>query len=121
MHHLPDVGSSARWHDNKGNNDTKDEMDATGMTFPTTDDLQRYATLLIKTGVNLQPGQGLVIRGELAHAALVRLAVAEAYRAGASYVQVDWYDGPHVGGCARHCRRGSAWNCQLTKSHASAR
>lgn len=54
--------------------------------------LQPYAALLIRTGVNLQPGQSLIIRAELAHADLVRHAVAAAYAAGAAYVQVDWYD-----------------------------
>ena len=60
-------------------------------TNPTTQQ-SAYAQLLIRTGVNLQPGQGLVIRAELGHADFVRLAVAEAYRAGASYVHVDWTD-----------------------------
>ena len=51
---------------------------------------RRYAELLVKTGVNLQPGQGLLVRGELAHAPFVREVVAAAYDAGAVYVQVDW-------------------------------
>lgn len=54
--------------------------------------LQPYAALLLRTGVNLQPGQSLVIRAELAHADLVRLLVAEAYKLGATNVQVDWTD-----------------------------
>jgi ATP phosphoribosyltransferase regulatory subunit len=34
------------------------------------------------------------VRAELGHAEFVRLAVAEAYRAGAAYVHVDWQDAP---------------------------
>lgn len=56
--------------------------------------LARYADLLIRTGVNLQPRQGLLIRAELGHAALVRAAIASAYQAGASYVHVEWVDQP---------------------------
>ena len=56
------------------------------------DTLHRYAELLIRTGVNLQPGQGLGISAEHAHADFVRVAAAVAYRAGAKYVHVDWLD-----------------------------
>jgi aminopeptidase len=56
--------------------------------------LPPYATLLLQTGVNLQRGQSLAVRAELAHAEFVRLVVAEAYRLGAAYVQVDWADLP---------------------------
>lgn len=63
---------------------------------------QRYAELLIRTGINLQPGQGLLIRAELGHAELVRLAIAAAYDAGASYVHVDWFDEPSVRAMLQH-------------------
>ena len=56
------------------------------------DQKKLYAELLIKIGVNLQPDQGLWISTELAHREFVRLVVAEAYRAGAKYVHVDWAD-----------------------------
>lgn len=48
------------------------------MNAPHQNNLQRYASLL-RTGINLQPGQGLVIHAELAYAPFVRLVVAEAY------------------------------------------
>jgi aminopeptidase len=54
----------------------------------------RYAELLIKLGVNLQPGQSLRVSGDLEHAEFVRQVVAQAYQAGARYVQVDWVDAP---------------------------
>jgi aminopeptidase len=57
---------------------------------------QRYAELLIEIGVNLQPGQGVRIGAELAHAPFVRLLIATAYAAEARYVHVDWLDTPSV-------------------------
>jgi aminopeptidase len=61
---------------------------------PYQDQLQPYAALLLRTGVNLQPDQSLVIRAELAHAEFVRLIVAEAYALGAAFVHVEWTDAP---------------------------
>ncbi|MCX6043518.1 MAG: aminopeptidase [Chloroflexi bacterium] len=54
--------------------------------------LELYADLLIKIGVNLQPGQSLRIGAEVAHREFVQLVCTAAYRAGARYVQVDWTD-----------------------------
>ena len=56
------------------------------------DQITRYAQLLIKIGVNLQPGQPLRIAAELGHRDFVRALVAEAYKAGALYVDVVWND-----------------------------
>ncbi len=53
-----------------------------------------YADLLIRVGVNLQPGQGLTLRAELEHAPFVRRVVGAAYRAGARYVALQWDDDP---------------------------
>jgi aminopeptidase len=53
-----------------------------------------YAELLIKIGVNLQPGQALRIGAELEHREFARLVCAAAYQAGARYVQMDWADTP---------------------------
>ncbi len=53
---------------------------------------QRYAELLVRVGVNLQPGQCMTVSGELAHRDFVQRVVGEAYRAGAKFVQVDWVD-----------------------------
>lgn len=54
----------------------------------------KYAHLLIKIGVNLQPGQCLRVSGELEHRSFVAAVVTEAYQAGAKYVHVDWLDTP---------------------------
>jgi len=55
--------------------------------------LQRaYADLIIRSGVNLQPGQGVAIRAELGHREFVRILAAAAYDAGARHVEVLWVD-----------------------------
>ncbi len=53
---------------------------------------QAYAELLLRAGVNLQPGESVLIRGELGHREFVRLLVATAYDLGARFVLVDWSD-----------------------------
>ena len=42
-----------------------------------------YAELIVKIGVNLQPGQSVRIGGRLAQAEFIRLITANAYQAGA--------------------------------------
>lgn len=54
--------------------------------------LQKYAELVLKVGVNLQPGQVLYLGAPLECAEFVRVLVRQAYEAGAKYVQVDWDD-----------------------------
>lgn len=48
--------------------------------------LRAYARLLLKTGVNLQPGQKLDVAWEAAHRDFVHVLVEEAYSLGAAYV-----------------------------------
>src|SRR5690349_4269509 len=54
----------------------------------------RYADLLVRLGLNLQPGQALRIGAELEHRGLERLIAEKAYDAGARLVVVDWADTP---------------------------
>lgn len=54
--------------------------------------LDRYAELAVKVGVNIQKGQTLVIKTTLNSIELVRLIVNKAYEAGAGDVVVDWRD-----------------------------
>ena len=51
--------------------------------------LQRYAHLIAKTGVNVQPGQEVVVRAGLDQPEFVQM-VEECYKLGASLVTVDW-------------------------------
>src|SRR4051812_46609557 len=48
--------------------------------------LEKYAEIIIKVGLNLQPGQRLLITGPLQSAPLVRLIAKHAYQRGARYV-----------------------------------
>jgi aminopeptidase len=54
--------------------------------------LDAYARLLIAVGVNLQPGQRLLIDALVEHAPLVRSLVRAAYQAGSPYVDVFYAD-----------------------------
>jgi len=54
--------------------------------------LHNYVQLGVRVGVNLQPGQTLVIQAPTTALELVRLAAKEAYAAGARYVHVEWND-----------------------------
>lgn len=56
------------------------------------DDVQRYADVIVRVGLNLQPGQRLLIRAELQTADLVRAVARSAYQAGARLVDVIWDD-----------------------------
>jgi aminopeptidase len=57
--------------------------------------LRAYARLAVRVGANLQPGQVLAVSAQLEHAPLARAIAAEAYDAGATYVDVLYSD-PHV-------------------------
>ncbi|HXM55867.1 MAG TPA: aminopeptidase [Candidatus Dormibacteraeota bacterium] len=54
--------------------------------------LDRYARLAIEVGVNLQPGQDLLIEAQVEHAPLARRIARAAYAAGARYVDVGYRD-----------------------------
>lgn len=54
--------------------------------------LQKYAELAVKVGVNVQPGQNLIVVATVDAADLVRLIVKQAYEAGARFVKVNWND-----------------------------
>src|SRR5512141_477168 len=61
--------------------------------------LQAYADLAVRVGLNLQPGQRLLVIGPLANggvsleaAPLVREIAVSAYRAGAPLVEAIWGD-----------------------------
>lgn len=56
------------------------------------DRLQAYAELLVRVGVNVQPGQKLLVRASVEAAPLVRLVADVAYRVGSPFVEVLWND-----------------------------
>jgi aminopeptidase len=57
--------------------------------------IDRYAELVVRVGVNVQPGQPVFVRGEPSHASIAEAVAEQAYRAGASRVIVE-YDDPLV-------------------------
>jgi aminopeptidase len=56
------------------------------------DRLADYARLVVRVGLNLQPGQVLAVNAMLEHAPLARAVAAEAYANGARYVDVLYTD-----------------------------
>lgn len=59
-------------------------------TFET--NLQQYAELAVQVGVNIHPGQTLVVNAPISTAHFVRLIVKAAYGKGAKLVKVNWSD-----------------------------
>ncbi|WP_112248810.1 aminopeptidase [Kribbella monticola] len=64
------------------------------MSSSTEDRLVRFADLVVRVGVNVQPGQGVVISADIAQLEVARAVVEQAYVAGAGWVEVAWTDGP---------------------------
>ena len=58
----------------------------------TSEDLKKYAHLLVHLGVNLQPGQSLVIRSEPMQREFALLLAEVAYDAGAKFVAIEYND-----------------------------
>lgn len=54
--------------------------------------LSKYADLAVEIGVNVQPGQILVVNAPVSAVEFVRLITAKAYAIGASLVKVNWSD-----------------------------
>ena len=60
------------------------------MTASHTEKLQKLAELAVRFGVNIQPGQELLVTAPIAALDLVRLITQEAYKAGALAVIPVW-------------------------------
>ncbi|WP_438433961.1 aminopeptidase [Gorillibacterium sp. sgz500922] len=54
--------------------------------------LEHYAELAVRVGINLQPGQTLVVNAPITADEFVRVLAAKAYEAGAGNVHVEWTD-----------------------------
>jgi len=75
------------------------------------DRLNRFADLVVRVGVNVQPGSGVLVTADTAHLEIARAVVERAYVAGAEWVEVEWSDGP-----IRHSRLTHASIESLTRS-----
>lgn len=60
--------------------------------MPTDLDLEKYAELAVRVGINVQQGQTLVVSAPLTAVELVRKITRKAYEAGAKNVHVEWND-----------------------------
>lgn len=75
--------------------------------------LKKYAELAVKVGLNLQPGQKLILQHlrnggvPIQTAPLIRELVASAYRAGSPYVEVQWRDDDLLFSRLEHAPRDS--------------
>ncbi len=56
--------------------------------------LQKYAELLVKSGINVQEGQEVIIQAGLDQPEFVMTVVEECYKRGASRVKVEWVHMP---------------------------
>ncbi|GEN33162.1 MULTISPECIES: aminopeptidase [Aneurinibacillus] len=54
--------------------------------------LDKYAELAVKVGVNVQPGQTMVLNTPISAADFARRVVKKAYEAGAKNVHIEWND-----------------------------
>ncbi|MCA0985368.1 aminopeptidase [Halobacillus yeomjeoni] len=62
------------------------------MKMPERKQLEKYADLALKTGVNLQEGQKLMINSTIEGAEFTRLIAEKAYKMGAKDVHINWGD-----------------------------
>ncbi|MCY1142151.1 aminopeptidase [Actinoplanes sp. Pm04-4] len=56
--------------------------------------IERFADLVVRAGINVQPGQGVVLHTDTAHVEIARAVTEAAYAAGAAWVEPVWTDGP---------------------------
>ena len=56
-------------------------------------ELEQYARLAVRVGINVQQGQDVTIVAEIEHAPLVRAMTRVAYEEGARLVQAEYLDG----------------------------
>jgi aminopeptidase len=55
-------------------------------------EIEEYARLVVRVGVDVQPGQDVYVSGQIDQADFLRAIAADAYRAGARHVDVEYRD-----------------------------
>lgn len=85
--------------------------------------LERYADLAVRVGLNLQPGQRMLVRAPIDAAPLVRLIIDRAYQDGARFVQVIWRDDQNAVSRLRYAPRDSftefpTWQAKVMEEYA---
>ena len=66
--------------------------------------IKNYARLVVRKGVNVKPGQEVVVQSPVECAPFARVVVAETYAAGAGHVTVIWADDAVTRAHVRACR-----------------
>ena len=94
--------------------------------MPANDRLERFANLVVRIGANVRPGSAVLLRTDIAHLEIARAVVERAYVAGASWVEVEWSDGPirrsrltHAG--IETLTRTRPWVMERTRAWAAER
>jgi aminopeptidase len=82
--------------------------------------LGRYADVAVRVGANVQPGQYVIVRGDIGAAPLVRELARAAYEAGARLVDVAWSDDQVTLRRFRHAPRDSFGEYPAHKARAEA-
>jgi aminopeptidase len=82
-------------------------------------ELDHYADVIVRVGLNMQAGQRLLVRADVLTAPLVRAAARAAYSIGSPFVDVIWNDEQLALVRARHAPRGSfeelaAWSPEVS-------
>jgi aminopeptidase len=90
------------------------------------DRLERFSDLVVRVGANVRRGSFVLIRSDIAHLEIARAVVERAYVAGASWVEVDWSDGPIRRSQLTHTdieglTRARPWVVERTKAWAAER
>lgn len=90
------------------------------------DRLERFADLVVRVGANVQPGSGVLLGADIAHLEIARAVVERAYVAGASWVEVEWSDGPIRRSRLTHASietltRTRPWALERTRAWAAER
>ncbi|MDY7086461.1 MAG: aminopeptidase [Actinomycetota bacterium] len=80
--------------------------------------IERFAELVVRGGINVQPGQGVVLYTDTAHLEIARAVTEAAYAAGAAWVEPIWSDGPMRRSAVRHA---SIQNLSAVRPWALAR
>ncbi|GEP19890.1 aminopeptidase [Pediococcus argentinicus] len=62
------------------------------MTFNLNKNLEKYADLITHVGVNIQPGQSVILYASITQKKLANLITASAYKLGAAEVLLEWDD-----------------------------
>jgi aminopeptidase len=87
------VVEQASWRVGATTNIIVDRLNVTvGGNLKEGERLQRLARLAVEVGANVQPGQPVVVTGQVEHAPLAREVARAAYRAGAATVQPTYRD-----------------------------